>query len=70
MWRAFAEASLVDEAVLYMAPAPDGRRADEVRALRVLQPRLGPMSLALVEQRHMDPDTMWRFRRAAVKEGS
>jgi diaminohydroxyphosphoribosylaminopyrimidine deaminase/5-amino-6-(5-phosphoribosylamino)uracil reductase len=70
MWRAFAEASLVDEVVLYRAPAQDGRPADEGCALRALHLWLGPMPLALVEQRHMDPDTMWRFRRMTVKEGS
>jgi diaminohydroxyphosphoribosylaminopyrimidine deaminase/5-amino-6-(5-phosphoribosylamino)uracil reductase len=66
MWRAFADASLVDEVVLYMA----GNAADEAVARKVMQHWLGPIGLALVEQRLMDPDTMWRFRRVTVKEGT
>ncbi len=73
MWRSFADASLVDEVVLYMAPDPvDGRvdgPANEARARKALQHQIGAVNLTLVETRHLDPDTMWRFRRELVKEG-
>jgi diaminohydroxyphosphoribosylaminopyrimidine deaminase/5-amino-6-(5-phosphoribosylamino)uracil reductase len=69
MWLAFAEASLVDEVVLYVAPAQHGRTDDEDRARKALQRWIGPMPLDLAERRNIGPDTMWRFRRAALKEG-
>lgn len=69
VWRAFAEASLVDEIVLYLAPCSDGSLADEARARATLERRLGPLAVALIEQRNLDPDTMWRFRRVTHKEG-
>lgn len=69
MWRSFANASLVDEVVLYMAPDPVAGPADEARARKALQHQIGPVELTLVETRRFDPDTMWRFRRETVKEG-
>ncbi|HPG89147.1 MAG TPA: bifunctional diaminohydroxyphosphoribosylaminopyrimidine deaminase/5-amino-6-(5-phosphoribosylamino)uracil reductase RibD [Hyphomicrobium sp.] len=69
MWRAFAAASLVDEIVLYMAPANARGRADEAQARVALQRRLGALPIALIDQRTLDPDTMWRFRRITHKEG-
>ena len=69
VWRAFADASLVDEIVLYMAPDPAHGPANEARARAALQHWLGAMPVALVETRHIDPDTMWRFRRVTHKEG-
>ena len=63
IWRSFADASLVDEVVLYMA----GTASDEPAAREALVTRLGPLELALIEKRHVDPDTMWRFRRGTVK---
>ena len=65
MWRAFADASLVEEVILYMA----GATVNEVAARKALQHQIGPVTLRLIEQRQLDPDTMWRFRRVAAKEG-
>ena len=65
MWRAFADASLVDEVILYMADAT----ANEAAAGTALQHQIGPVALRLIEQRDLNPDTMWRLRRVAAKEG-
>ena len=65
VWRAFAEASLVDEVVLYMA----GGRIEETQARAALERLTSPLELTLIEQRHIDTDTMWRFRRTKTKEG-
>jgi diaminohydroxyphosphoribosylaminopyrimidine deaminase / 5-amino-6-(5-phosphoribosylamino)uracil reductase len=64
MWRAFADASLVDEVVLYQAG-----RASEREALTAVERRLGPIDLELNDRRLVDTDTLWRFRRVTVKEG-
>lgn len=69
VWRSFAEASLVDEIVAYIAPAPQAGVATEDEARAVLQQRLGAIPLTLIERRALNPDTMWRFRRVAHKEG-
>lgn len=70
MWRAFADASFVDEAVLYMAPKVPGGHASEPEALVALHKRVGPVPLTLIEHRSLGPDTMWRFRRITHKEGT
>jgi diaminohydroxyphosphoribosylaminopyrimidine deaminase/5-amino-6-(5-phosphoribosylamino)uracil reductase len=64
IWRAFANASLVDEVVLYMAGAPSD---DE--ALGAVARGLGPVALSLVDRRVMGSDTMWRLHRVTPKEG-
>lgn len=69
MWRAFADASFVDEAVLYMAPSATGALASEPEALAALHKRVGSVPLTLMEHRTLGPDTMWRFRRITHKEG-
>ena len=70
IWRAFADASLVDEVVSYIAPSPENGAASEVQARAALHKRLGPAPLTLIDHRTLDPDTMWRFRRVTYKEGS
>ncbi|HEY8195109.1 MAG TPA: bifunctional diaminohydroxyphosphoribosylaminopyrimidine deaminase/5-amino-6-(5-phosphoribosylamino)uracil reductase RibD [Hyphomicrobium sp.] len=64
IWRAFANASLVDEVILYMAGAPSD---DE--ALSAVTRGLGPVALSLVDRRVMGSDTMWRLHRVTPKEG-
>ncbi len=64
IWRAFANASLVDEVILYMAGAPSD---DE--ALSAVARGLGPVALSLVDRRVMGSDTMWRLHRVTPKEG-
>jgi diaminohydroxyphosphoribosylaminopyrimidine deaminase/5-amino-6-(5-phosphoribosylamino)uracil reductase len=64
IWRAFADASLVDEVVLYMAGAPSD---DE--ALKAVARHLGPVPLSLVDRRSMGSDTMWRLLHVTHKEG-
>ena len=68
-WRAFADASLVDEVVAYIAPSPSTGAATDIEAFAATQRRLGPLALALIDHRTLDPDTMWRFRRVPHKEG-
>ena len=64
IWRSFADASLVDEVVLYMAGAP----TDKV-AMDAVARQLGPVALSLVDRRPMGSDTMWRLHRVTAKEG-
>jgi len=64
IWRSFADASLVDEVILYMAGAPD----DET-AMHAVARQLGPVALSLVDRRPMGSDTMWRLHRVTPKEG-
>jgi diaminohydroxyphosphoribosylaminopyrimidine deaminase/5-amino-6-(5-phosphoribosylamino)uracil reductase len=59
IWRSFADASLVDEVILYMAGTP----TDKV-AMDAVARRLGPVALSLVDRRPMGSDTMWRLHRA------
>jgi diaminohydroxyphosphoribosylaminopyrimidine deaminase/5-amino-6-(5-phosphoribosylamino)uracil reductase len=64
IWRAFADAALMDEVVLYMAGLPsDGA------ALKAVARWLGPVGLRLVERRTLGNDTTWWLRRDAAKEG-
>ncbi len=72
MWRAFADASLVDEVVLYMAEAADGVAAGEDAARGALQRWLGrdfAANFEMAERRRIDADVMWRFRRVMLTEG-
>jgi diaminohydroxyphosphoribosylaminopyrimidine deaminase / 5-amino-6-(5-phosphoribosylamino)uracil reductase len=59
MWRAFADASLVDEVALYMA----GHCANT--AMATLAERLGDIPLTLLDETQVGPDTLWRFARLA-----
>lgn len=59
LWRAFAEAALFDEAVLFMAGRPDAAQAQDALARK-----LKVEDFHLTEMRHVHPDTMWRFRAA------
>ena len=65
VWRAFADASLIDEAVLYMAE----QKTDEREARTAIARQLGRFDLELIEKRSLEPDTMWRWRRVAAKRG-
>jgi diaminohydroxyphosphoribosylaminopyrimidine deaminase/5-amino-6-(5-phosphoribosylamino)uracil reductase len=58
VWRSFADASLVDEVILYMAGTP----GDDV-AMAAIANQLGPVALSLVDRRAMGGDTMWRLHR-------
>ena len=64
IWRAFADASLADEIVLYMAGKPSDLEAQN--AVARWMDRLG---MTAVERRTIGIDTMWRFRRLTDKEG-
>ncbi|MBA2127488.1 bifunctional diaminohydroxyphosphoribosylaminopyrimidine deaminase/5-amino-6-(5-phosphoribosylamino)uracil reductase RibD [Hyphomicrobium methylovorum] len=64
IWRAFADASLVDEIVLYMAGDP----SDE-QALAAAARWLGPMALHAVERRRMGSDMMWQLVREPLQKG-
>jgi diaminohydroxyphosphoribosylaminopyrimidine deaminase/5-amino-6-(5-phosphoribosylamino)uracil reductase len=58
VWRAFAEAGLVDEVVLFMAgERSDGEAGDAVRR------HLGALALEKADRRPVGSDTMWRLRR-------
>lgn len=66
LWRAFASASLADQAVLFMAePAGADKAAVDQAAARAgaaLQRQLGIGGYQAVEVRELAPDKMWRFR--------
>jgi diaminohydroxyphosphoribosylaminopyrimidine deaminase/5-amino-6-(5-phosphoribosylamino)uracil reductase len=64
IWRAFANAALFDEVVLYMAGAPSDKEA-----LDAVVRQLGPMDLSLAGRRVIGSDTMWRLHRITPKEG-
>ena len=64
IWRAFADAALVDEVILYMAGAPSD---DEAR--KAVARRLGSLKFEIVERGTLGTDTMWRLRRVTAKEG-
>jgi diaminohydroxyphosphoribosylaminopyrimidine deaminase/5-amino-6-(5-phosphoribosylamino)uracil reductase len=58
VWRAFAEAGLFDEVVLFMA----GDRSDK-EAGDALRRHLGALALEKADRRPVGRDTMWRLRR-------
>ncbi len=64
MWRAFAEASLVDEVALYVA----GEGAGAQEPLTLAQRWLGSFPLAIVANRQIGHDRLWRLRRVAEKK--
>lgn len=64
IWRAFADASLADEIILYMAGRPS-----DLDAEKAVTRWLGPLGMMPVERRTIGTDTMWRFRRLTDKEG-
>jgi diaminohydroxyphosphoribosylaminopyrimidine deaminase/5-amino-6-(5-phosphoribosylamino)uracil reductase len=68
IWRAFADASLADEIVLYMAGKPSDFEAENAVA-RWLGPLGRSTEMSSVERRTIGTDMMWRFRRLADKEG-
>ena len=65
VWRSFADQSLVDELVLYMA-GPD---TIEAQARAAIMRFTGHLDVELIEKRSLEPDTMWRWRRVAAKRG-
>ena len=66
VWRSFADASLVDEVALYVAG--DTRSAQD--PLVLAHRWLASFPLAIVENRQIGPDRLWRLRRVAErKEG-
>lgn len=69
VWQAFANASLIDEVVAYIAPSAHAGTTTEAQARAAVKQRLGPLALTTIENRMLDPDTMWRFRRVTHKEG-
>lgn len=68
IWRAFADASLADEIILYMAGTPT-----DADAQNAITRWLGPLGITVVERRIIGTDTMWRLHalrtRLADKEG-
>lgn len=67
LWRSFADASLIDDVAMYLAPDAGASNADETRARKALQRWVGPVDLTIAEKRQVDPDMLWRFRRPFVK---
>lgn len=67
IWRAFAEASLVDEVVLFQANATP--RDGGMRALETINPYLGTLPLSAIKHSSAGPDTIWRFARHSTTEG-
>ena len=57
IWRAFANASLVDEVALFMA----GHCANT--AMAAICDRLGDAPLAVFDETQLGPDTLWQLRR-------
>jgi diaminohydroxyphosphoribosylaminopyrimidine deaminase / 5-amino-6-(5-phosphoribosylamino)uracil reductase len=68
MWQAFADASLVDEVVVFQA-GPMGDPGRDLRGLAAAYPYLGDLKLSSIKHTAVGPDTMWRFRRASGTEG-
>ncbi len=64
IWRGFADASIADEIVLYMAGNPS-----DIDARQAMTRWVGNLGMTAVERRTIGTDTMWRFRRLAEKEG-
>ncbi len=62
VWRAFADAGLVDEVVLFRAGGRQTTSLDE--ACASIEQYLGKLPLEHHEHRKTGPDTMWRFRRS------
>ena len=60
IWRAFADASLVDEVALFMA----GRCANT--AMAALGQHLGDAPIAVFDETQLGPDTLWRLRRTGL----
>lgn len=64
IWRAFADAALVDEVILYIAGAPSD---DDAR--NFVARHLGSPKFEIIERSTLGTDTMWRLRRVMAKEG-
>ncbi len=64
MWRAFADAALVDEVALYIAGDATGAQDP----LAFTGRWLGSFPLAVFENRRIGPDRLWRLRRVAEKK--
>jgi diaminohydroxyphosphoribosylaminopyrimidine deaminase/5-amino-6-(5-phosphoribosylamino)uracil reductase len=62
-WRAFSEAGLVDEAVLFHARARGGTALSEAHGLAVLQRYVATANLQLFDHRTVGSDDMMVFRR-------
>ena len=68
IWRAFAGASLVDDVAMFMTGG-GAKRTSEDDARGVAARWLGPLPLTLREHDDLEPDRLWRFRRAFATEG-
>lgn len=66
MWRAFADASLADEVVVFLAGSGVPKTHE---VLAIARRWLGPLPLAFADMRRLGGDTMWRFSRTISKEG-
>ena len=69
VWRAFGEAGLVDEVVLYMAAGDRSEQESRLQAHSALQAWLSTVPLTLSSHATLETDRMWRFRRPLAKEG-
>ena len=63
IWRSFADGSLADEVVVYMAggAAQSGHGSDILARVAYW---LGPLPLAIADTRALGPDRLWRLRPA------
>lgn len=68
VWRAFAEHGLADEVALYIAGG--GENTTEPAARDFVCRWLGPLALALADDKKLGPDRLWRFRRAKSHKGA
>jgi diaminohydroxyphosphoribosylaminopyrimidine deaminase/5-amino-6-(5-phosphoribosylamino)uracil reductase len=69
IWRAFADASFVDEVVLYQAGHRSDDKETEAAAKAIVARWLGVQAFTAVDRRRLGTDTMWRFHRPTAKEG-
>ncbi|MBX9683243.1 MAG: dihydrofolate reductase family protein, partial [Hyphomicrobium sp.] len=69
VWRAFADAALVDEVALFMAARPD-RPQTETEAHGAITRWLGSLPLSLDDVMDVAMDRLWRFRRRSTTEGA
>ena len=68
VWRAFADAALVDDVALFQAATtPETNRSG--RALAMVRQHLGDLPLSSITQAAVGPDTLWRFARQVRTEG-
>lgn len=63
MWRSFADAALVDDVALFVAPSVASS------PLQLASAALGALPLTIIDKCNVEPDTLWRLRRVSGLEG-